>query len=275
MRWFAKAAQIAARHREEAQRQGRIPAGKPAAAMAQKDGKKGQLYVYEVIGEDWWTGGGVTAKKVADALGGELKNVDSLDVFINSEGGDLFEAKAIYTQLKRFEPEVTVHIDGIAASAATLVAMAGDKIITASHATWMVHNPWTIALGDVNELRATADVLELEGRALAETYAARTGGDVEEMVRLMNAETWMNAEQAKEQGFTDEIANVGEGAAADQKAAASSSRLVIAAAQTHERLLSPARILEARAAMRRRDRSGLPERQRASGLPRRASNQKS
>lgn len=168
---------------------------------------KGSLYIYDTIGGfDWMTGAeGVTAKKVADALA-EMGGVKTLDIFINSGGGDIFEAKAILAQLARFSGEKVVHIDGIAASAATLIAMAGDTIITAPAATWMIHEVSAMAWGRASDLRALADVLDLENKTFAETYAARTGQKLDAVVGWMAAETWMNAEEAMARGFTDQIA---------------------------------------------------------------------
>lgn len=224
----SRAAEIAARFRAE-------PGKKDVfAKFSAKEGDRGQLWVYEVIGEDWWTGGGVTAKRVMDALDA-MKGVKSLDIFINSEGGDLFEAKAIFTNLKRFDAEKVVHIDGIAASAATLIAMAGDRIITSSVATWMVHEAWTIAVGPADDLRATAELLDLENGVLAETYAKKTGDSVDAMRKLMKAETWMSAASALELGFTDEVEDPGE-KPEEEAPAAKVSPLVAASAATRRRI---------------------------------------
>lgn len=181
----------------------------------------GELYVYEQIGEDWWTGEGVTAKRVQEALA-QLKGATTLNIYVNSEGGDIFEAKAIHSLIRRFVGERVVHIDGIAASAATFVAMAGDRIITAPSATWMIHEVWTRTAGRAQDLRATADVLDIENKTFAETYAARTGQKVEDVQAWMAAETWMDAKTAKSRGFTDEIAEAESStglAAANQRAA--------------------------------------------------------
>lgn len=177
----------------------------PRPLFAEQSAAKGSLYIYETIGEDFWSGGGLTAKSVSEALA-QMSGVKTLDIFINSGGGDIFEAKAIYSQLRRFNAERVVHIDGIAASAATFIAMAGDRIITAPSATWMIHEVWAFAGGRASEMRALADVLDLENKAFAETYAKRTGQSVEDVLAWMNAETWMSAAEAKERGFTDEIA---------------------------------------------------------------------
>lgn len=193
---FEVARQLAARHREVT--------GRPAF-HAEVKGEVGSLYVYEVIGYDWWTGGGVTAKQVVDALE-QMKGAKKLNIYINSPGGDIFEAKAIFANIRRFDAERIVHVDGIAASAASYIAMAGDKIITNPAATWMIHDVWARASGTAADHRALADVLDMENKSFAETYAKRTGQKVEDVLAWMTAETWMSASEAKERGFTDEIA---------------------------------------------------------------------
>jgi ATP-dependent Clp protease protease subunit len=200
-----RARQIAARHRQATGQQ---------PFRAEMVGGRGSLYVYDVIGEDWWTGGGVTAKSVQQALDG-MKGATALDIYINSPGGDIYEAKAIFSQLQRFTGEKVVHVDGIAASAATYIAMVGDRIITARDATWMIHEVWTLAMGNAAALRETADLLDKENGTYAERYATRTKQSVEDVRAWMAAETWMNATEAKARGFTDEIS---EATASDESA---------------------------------------------------------
>lgn len=190
-----RARQMAARHRQ---------ATGLRSFEARTAGTRGALYVYDVIGEDLWTGGGVTAKAVQEALDG-MKSATGLDIYVNSPGGDIFEAKAIHSLIRRFSGEKVVHIDGIAASAATFIAMAGDRIVTAPAATWMIHEVWARTSGRASDFRAMAETLEMENRTFAETYASRSGSSVEDVLAWMAAETWMSATQAKERGFTDEI----------------------------------------------------------------------
>lgn len=224
-----KAIQLAARHRE---------ATKRPAFEAKKAGERGELYIYDSIGADFWSGGGVTAQSVQKALA-DLKGVTGLDIYVNSPGGDIFEGKAIHSQIRRFAvAERVVHVDGIAASAATFIAMAGDRIITAPSATWMVHEVSGGAWGRAEDMRAMADLLEQENRVYAETYAERTGKPVEECLALMNDETWMTAAEALEHGFTDEVADPGEDAETEdeEKAAAATAPLLRLAAQTAQRV---------------------------------------
>jgi ATP-dependent Clp protease protease subunit len=198
----------------------RLPASRKVerGVFAKKKDSSGELYIYEMIGASFW-GGGITEKDVADQLG-KLKGVGTLDVYINSEGGDVFTGKAIYNLLKRFEAKKTVYIDGLAASAASFIAMAGDKIVTAENATWMIHEAWGGAMGSAADMRALADVLDGENKAIAGIYAAHTGqpaasfwtrpppsaGDPNPIATgLMAAESWMNAEEALALKLTDEI----------------------------------------------------------------------
>lgn len=258
------------------------PRGAYALAVVQKAEKRppifnvaegtdtGELYVYETIGFDCFAeNGGVTANKVKDALA-EMKGVKTLNVFINSEGGDVFEAKSIYSQLQRFDAEKVVHIDGLAASAATLVAMAGDRIVSSPVATWMVHEAWSGAMGNAADMRAYADILDLESQSIADVYAKQTGGTPQEMRELMLAETWMNAQQSLEKGFSDELAGDDEdddendGEESSETMNRPRSPLTIAAAVTQQRIksLSPAELMAARAQMHRTNHPGQPGKKR-------------
>jgi ATP-dependent Clp protease protease subunit len=170
-------------------------------------GDRGSLYIYDIIGLDWWTGTGITGKSVAEELAGlKAKGAKAVDVYVNSPGGDIFEAKAIFAELRRFDGERKVHVDGIAASAASFIAMAGDHITTAPAATWMIHEVWARVAGTAADHRKLADVLDIENQAFAQTYAARSKQKVEDVMAWMSAETWMNADTAKARGFTDSIA---------------------------------------------------------------------
>lgn len=194
---FAKCQRIAAKCRD-------VKGYKPGSLFARASDKpsEGAMYIYEAIG-GWF--GGVTADGVRQALDA-LKGVETLNVYINSEGGDVFEAKAIYTQLQRFAAKKVVHIDGLAASAATFIAMAGDEIVTAPEATWMIHDAWGIEVGNADAMRAYGDRLDMLSADIAQIYSKRTGATVDEMRDLMKSETWMNAQEALDKKFTDRLA---------------------------------------------------------------------
>jgi ATP-dependent Clp endopeptidase proteolytic subunit ClpP len=179
-----------------------------AALAAKKDDKEededNTISIYDVIGFDPWTGSGVTAKRIAAALRsiGPKKNVV---VNINSPGGDVFEGIAIYNLLRDHEGDVTTRVIGLAASAASVIAMAGDRIQTARTGFMMMHNVWVIAIGNRNDLRDAADQLETFDDALAGVYASRSGQDKKAVAKMMDKETWMSGEQAIEKGFADEL----------------------------------------------------------------------
>lgn len=161
------------------------------------------ISVYDVIGMDYWTGEGVTAKRIAGAL--RALGAGPVTVNVNSPGGDLFEGLAIYNLLREHKGEVNVKVLGVAASAASIIAMAGDTVQIARAGFLMIHNTWIMAVGNRNDLREYADTLEPFDRAMADIYAARTGAEAKAMAKLMDRETWIGGGDAVEQGFADEL----------------------------------------------------------------------
>lgn len=161
------------------------------------------ISVYDVIGQDYWTGEGVTAKRIAGALRALGKG--PVTVNVNSPGGDMFEGLAIYNLLREHDGEVTVKVLGLAASAASVIAMAGDTVQIARAGFLMIHNAWVMAVGNRNDLVEVAQALKPFDDAMAGIYAARTGKDTKAMAKLMDAETWIGGEAAIEDGFADAL----------------------------------------------------------------------
>lgn len=161
------------------------------------------ITIYDPIGFDWWTGEGVTAKRISAAL----RSIGDSDVTvkINSPGGDVFEGLAIYNLLREHKGKVTVQILGLAASAASFIAMAADEIQIARAGFLMIHNSWTMAAGDRNDIREVADFLEQIDGTLADIYAVRTGDPIQAMRKLMDVETWMGGAAAIDAGFADSL----------------------------------------------------------------------
>ena len=160
------------------------------------------ITMFELIGEDFWSGGGITASSVAKqlrAIGGPV------EVQINSPGGDVFEGFAIYNLLREHPYDVNVKVVGMAASAASVIAMAGDNVQIGAAAFIMIHNCWTFAIGNRHDLRETADFLEPFDQALADVYVARTGSAEADIKRWLDAETYMSGSQAIERGFADAL----------------------------------------------------------------------
>ena len=175
----------------------------PSVQAAQTDDDERTISIYDAIGYDYWTGEGVTAKRISGAL--RAMGAGPVTVNVNSPGGDLFEGLAIYNLLREHKGEVTVKVIGVAASAASIIAMAGDTVQIARAGFLMIHNTWVMAVGNRNDLREYADTLEPFDKAMAEIYAAHTGGDAKAMGKLMDAETWIGGSEAVEQGFADEL----------------------------------------------------------------------
>ncbi|TAA20300.1 head maturation protease, ClpP-related [Pseudoxanthomonas winnipegensis] len=172
------------------------------AAAAEDDADRA-ISIYDVIGTDYWTGDGVTAKRVAGALRAMGKG--PVTVNINSPGGDVFEGLAIYNLLREHSGEVTVKVLGLAASAASIIAMAGDTVQIARAGFLMIHNCWVMAVGNRNDLADVADQLEPIDLAMAGIYAAHTGEDIKAMGKLMDAETWIGGQAAVDGGFADDF----------------------------------------------------------------------
>ena len=170
--------------------------------IVKNDDKSAELMLYGDIAESFW-GDTISAKEVTEYLA-DL-DVENIDVYINSNGGVVDTAIAINNALRRHKAKVTVNIDGIAASAATLITCAGDIVRMPKNALFMIHNPSTIAMGDSEEMRKQADVLEKYKNSITETYLQKVNIDKEKLSELMDNETWLNAEEALEYGFIDEI----------------------------------------------------------------------
>jgi ATP-dependent Clp endopeptidase proteolytic subunit ClpP len=169
----------------------------------QAQGDSAEILIYEEIGSSFW-GGGVSPIQFAQDLKA-LGDIKTLSVRINSPGGDVFDGATIYNQLVQHPATVTVYVDGLAASAASLVAMAGDKICMADNAMMMIHNAWGCMAGDANDLRTFADILQKVSETMCATYAKRSGMKAADVQKLMDKETWFNAQECVDEGLADEI----------------------------------------------------------------------
>lgn len=193
----------------------RAPQSRLAYRITSQADDRAEILIYDEIGESWW-GEGISAKRFAEELS-EIK-AGRIDVRINSGGGSVFEGNAIYNALLRHPARVETYIDGIAASIASVIAMAGERIHIAANAFIMIHNPHGVVWGEAADMRKMADTLDTVRGSLVGTYARRTGLDAAKIEAWMDAETWFNAEEAVEQGFADEIV---EGQEIDARIAAS------------------------------------------------------
>lgn len=169
---------------------------------AQADARHAELLIYHEIGESWW-GDTVSAAAFVEEL--RALDVDTIDLRLNSPGGSVFDGHAIYNALRRHKAKVTTYIDGFAASIASIVALAGERVVIAPNAVMMIHNPWSWAIGDATEMRRTADLLDKLQTTLVNVYAEHTGQERDAIVEAMNAETWYTADEAVAFGLADEV----------------------------------------------------------------------
>lgn len=165
-------------------------------------GTRGEVWLYDAIGSGWF--GGISAKDFQKELAG-LGAVNQLDVHINSPGGAVFDGLTMYNALRAHRAEVTVHVDGLAASIASVIAMAGATVHIADNAMMMIHDPYTFTEGTADDHRKTADLLDSLKTNLVDIYARRTGQTDAVVREWMAAETWFTAAEARDQRLADEV----------------------------------------------------------------------
>jgi ATP-dependent Clp protease protease subunit len=200
-----------------------------------------ELEIYAEIGESfWWES--VSATEFVREL--NAVTADRITLRINSPGGSVFDGIAIYNALRRHKAHITVHVDALAASIASVIMLAGDHIIVNEGAIVMIHNPSTIAWGEASDLRETADLLDKLRDQILEIYVSRTGQSVDDLTAWMEATTWMSGTESVERGFANEAAA---DVVDDEKLATASFdqrnlKLLVASAPTHiaARLMAPA-----------------------------------
>lgn len=158
------------------------------------------LFLNGTIAENSWFDDDVTPQLFKDELNSDTGNIT---VWINSPGGDCVAAAQIYNMLTNYNGKVTIKIDGVAASAASVIAMAGDKVLMSPVSTMMIHNPATIAFGDYTDMQKAIDMLNEVKESIINAYVIKTGLSRSRLSHLMDAETWMNANKAIELGFAD------------------------------------------------------------------------
>lgn len=173
------------------------------------------LFLNGTIAEESWFDDDVTPQLFKD----ELNAGDGdITVWINSPGGDCVAAAQIYNMLSNYKGKVTVKIDGIAASAASVIAMAGTEVLMSPVSMLMIHNPMTIAMGDHAEMQKAIDMLAEVKESIINAYVLKTGLSRAKLSHLMDSETWMNANKAVELGFADGVLNRERGVAENQNA---------------------------------------------------------
>ncbi|MDI6477308.1 head maturation protease, ClpP-related [Cronobacter dublinensis] len=201
----------------------------PAAAMerwngsirAARDGDN-SISIFDVIGADYW-GEGVTASRIAGAL--RSLNGEDVTVNINSPGGDMFEGLAIYNLLREYDGKVTVKVLGLAASAASIIAMAGDEVQIGRGAFLMIHNCWVYAMGNRHDLAQIATDMAPFDKAMSDIYQARSGLEAATVDKMMDGETYIGGSEAVEKGFADSLLSADEIADDDESPVAALRKL--------------------------------------------------
>lgn len=178
----------------------RKPDAKPYEIKAASD-DTAEVWLYDVIGDSWE---GTTGKQFADDLK-RMGNVSTLMVYVNSPGGSVFDGIAIHNVLRRHRARKIVQIDGVAASIASVVAMAGDEIQIAANGMMMIHDPWAFAMGTAEEMRKMADALDKVRVAILNSYVDRATASEEQLSEWMADETWFTAEEAIDAGLADSM----------------------------------------------------------------------
>ena len=171
-------------------------------ARVETEGREATVYLYDVI-DDWW---GIDAHSFA--LDVAALDVDTLHLRVNSPGGDGLSGRAMQVALAEHPAKVVAHIDGLAASAATFPVLAASEVHMAPGAFYMIHRSWSLVLGNAEELRQHAGILEALDDQMQKDYARSSGQDEKDIIQMMEAETWMNAEQASDLGFVDSIKDI-------------------------------------------------------------------
>lgn len=166
------------------------------------EGEPRTLYLEGAIAEETWWGDEVTPQMFKDDL---MSGSGDISVWINSPGGDVFAAAQIYNMLMDYPSNVTVKIDGIAASAASVIAMAGTTVLMSPVSMLMIHNPSTIAIGDAEEMVRAKEMLDEVKESIMNAYEIKTDLSRTRISHMMDAESWMNAKKAVELGFADDI----------------------------------------------------------------------
>ena len=170
------------------------------------DDESRTLYLDGVIAEESWFSDDITPAMFKEEL---FAGNGPITIHLNSPGGDCIAASQIYTMLMDYKGDVTIQIDGMAASAASVIAMAGTHVTMSPTSLMMIHNPFTMAMGDTEEMRKAIQLLDEVKESIINAYQIKTGLSRAKISHLMDSETWMNALKAKEMGFCDEVLYTG------------------------------------------------------------------
>jgi ATP-dependent Clp protease protease subunit len=187
--------------------------GRPEAGERQwfsvqaKKGDKAEIFIYDEIGIGYYGGGVAAVDLIAQVKALNLTAADELVVRVNSPGGSFFEGNAIYNYLRSLKAKIVVRVEGMAASSASLIAMAGDRIEMPENAMMFIHNPWKMVAGDANVMRKMAEDLDKMRDSAVATYLRRAGDKMnkDDLIEMLDTETWLGAEDAVKFGLADVV----------------------------------------------------------------------
>ena len=177
------------------------PRAKSGYKIENKTTEEATVYIYDEI--SWF---GINAEQFVKDLN-DLKSKIT-NIRINSPGGSVFDGTAVFNAIKQHKSKTVTHIEGLAASISSVIALASDEVRMAENAFLMIHDPWSIVIGNADTMREEAELLDKVGGVIAKTYEDKTGKDEKEIKEFMSAETWMTAEEALEMGFIDVIEEI-------------------------------------------------------------------
>lgn len=183
---------------------------------ASADGKSADVFIYgEITKYAWEEYGEVSSTSFKNELDELGDDVEVINLYVNSPGGSVFEGVAIHNMLVRHKAKVVVHVDALAASIASVIAMAGNEIRMPKNSMLMIHNPWTFAMGNAAELRKAADDLDRIGQSAIQSYLQKSGEKLDEdmLKELLDAETWLSADEAFTYGLCDVVEEANQAAA--------------------------------------------------------------
>jgi ATP-dependent protease ClpP protease subunit len=173
--------------------------------MKKADDNSAEIVIYDAIGQSFWDDNAISAKKFVEDLNALGSDISNINLRINSPGGDVFDGVAIHNALKNHKATVTARVDGIAASIASYIAMAADKIVMPANSFLLLHNASGLSFGTAEDMRAVADDLDRIDKAIIATYATRSGQTTPKVKALLKEDRLMDAAEAKELGYADEV----------------------------------------------------------------------
>lgn len=176
------------------------------------DGKSGDIFIYGEITKYAWEEYGEKSAQIFKQELDDLGDVETINLYVNSPGGSVFEGIAIHNMLKRHKARVIAYVDALAASIASVIIMGADQIVMYENSMLMIHNPWTFAIGNAIELRKQADDLDRIGESSIQSYLSKSGDKLEgdKLREMLDAETWLSADEALQYGLCDVIEGANE-----------------------------------------------------------------